>query len=63
MREMITFVLKAHTCENNPEIVRHPIFARLILEEKISLHDNYIRKTILFLGRVSFVYCSSVSDF
>ena len=44
MREMITFVLKAHTCENNPEIVRHPIFARLILEEKISLHDNYIRK-------------------
>lgn len=46
MREMITFVLKAHTCENNPEIVRHPIFARLILEEKISLHDNYIRKTI-----------------
>ena len=64
MRAMITFVLKAHTCENSPEIwsLRHKIFTRFILEEKTSLYDNYIR-IILFLGRVSFVYCSAVSDF
>ena len=61
MREMITFVLTAHTCVNSPEIwsLRHNIFIRLILEEKISLNDNNIR-IVLFLGTVSFVYGSSV---